>query len=84
MRVEKTELMVFITPHVVYSDTDANRVTAEQKSQIHMQGTPNKPTTLPRPRRQRKMKLKKISWVIWIGQRAIYTTSPVSDIPPWV
>ena len=31
------------------------------------------------------MKLKKkISWVIWIGQRAIYTTSPVSDIPPWV
>ena len=61
-RVEKTELMVFITPHVVYTDTDANRVTAEQKSQIHMQGTPNKPPNKPqppRPRRQRKMKLKK-------------------------
>ena len=49
MRVEKTELMVFITPHVVYSDTDANRVTAEQKSQIHMQGTPNKPPNKPQP-----------------------------------
>ena len=48
-RVEKTELMVFITPHVVYTDTDANRVTAEQKSQIHMQGTPNKPPNKPQP-----------------------------------
>ena len=36
-RVEKTELMVFITPHVVYTDTDANRVTDEQKSQLYMQ-----------------------------------------------
>ena len=49
MRVEKTELMVFITPHVVYSDTDANRVTAEQKSQLHLQTNPNKPTPPPAP-----------------------------------
>jgi general secretion pathway protein D len=32
---EKTELMVFITPHVVYSDEDANRVTEEQKSKLN-------------------------------------------------
>ncbi len=35
-RSEKTELMVFITPHVVYTDEDANRVTEEQKSQLNM------------------------------------------------
>ncbi|MCZ6676721.1 MAG: hypothetical protein O7E52_05680 [Candidatus Poribacteria bacterium] len=36
-RVEKTELMVFITPHVVYTDADANRVTEEQRSKLHIQ-----------------------------------------------
>ena len=36
-RVEKTELMVFITPHVVYTDVDADRVTAEQRKKLHMQ-----------------------------------------------
>ena len=36
-RVEKTELMVFITPHVVYTDEGAERVTKEQKSKLHMQ-----------------------------------------------
>jgi general secretion pathway protein D len=36
-RIEKTELMVFITPHVVYTDDDASRVTEEQKSKLHMQ-----------------------------------------------
>ena len=35
-RVEKTELMVFITPHVVYSDADADRVTAEQREKLHL------------------------------------------------
>jgi general secretion pathway protein D len=36
-RVEKTELMVFITPHVVYTDADADRVTAEQREKLHLQ-----------------------------------------------
>ena len=36
MRVEKTELMVFITPHVVYTDVDADRVTAEQREKLHL------------------------------------------------
>ena len=36
-RVEKTELMVFITPHVVYTDADADRVTAEQRGKLHLQ-----------------------------------------------
>ena len=36
MRVEKTELMVFITPHVVYTDADADRVTAEQREKLHL------------------------------------------------
>ena len=36
-RAEKTELMVFITPHVVYTDEDANRVTEEQKSKLNLQ-----------------------------------------------
>ena len=36
-RVEKTELMVFITPHVVYTDADADRVTAEQRKKLHLQ-----------------------------------------------
>ena len=36
-RVEKTELMVFITPHVVYTDADANQVTTEQKAKLYMQ-----------------------------------------------
>ena len=36
-RVEKTELMVFITPHVVYTDVDADRVTAEQREKLHLQ-----------------------------------------------
>ena len=31
-RTEKTELMVFITPHVVFTDEDARRVTEEQKA----------------------------------------------------
>lgn len=35
-RAEKTELMVFITPHVVYTDEDANKVTEEQKSQLNL------------------------------------------------
>ena len=35
-RVEKTELMVFITPHVVYTDADADRVTAEQREKLHL------------------------------------------------
>ena len=41
-RIEKTELMVFITPHVVYTDEDANRVTEEQKSKLHMQNGQSK------------------------------------------
>ena len=36
-RLEKTELMVFITPHVVYTDADADRVTAEQREKLHLQ-----------------------------------------------
>ena len=36
-RAEKTELMVFITPHVVYTDEDANNVTEEQKSKLNWQ-----------------------------------------------
>ena len=36
-RLEKTELMVFITPHVVYTDVDADRVTAEQREKLHLQ-----------------------------------------------
>ena len=36
-RVEKTELMVFITPHVVYTDADADRVTTEQREKLHLQ-----------------------------------------------
>ena len=41
-RIEKTELMVFITPHVVYTDADADRVTAEQREKLHLQnGTGN-------------------------------------------
>ncbi|MYE88090.1 hypothetical protein F4X33_03745, partial [Candidatus Poribacteria bacterium] len=36
-RIEKTELMVFITPHVVYTDADADRVTAEQREKLHLQ-----------------------------------------------
>ena len=36
-RIEKTELMVFITPHVVYTDADADRVTAEQRGKLHLQ-----------------------------------------------
>lgn len=36
-RAEKTELMVFITPHVVYTDEDANRVTEEQKFKLNLQ-----------------------------------------------
>ncbi len=36
-RVEKTELMVFITPHVVYTDEGAERVTKEQRAKLHMQ-----------------------------------------------
>lgn len=36
-RVEKTELMVFITPHVVYTEADADRVTAEQRKKLHLQ-----------------------------------------------
>ncbi|MFQ6041476.1 MAG: secretin N-terminal domain-containing protein [Candidatus Poribacteria bacterium] len=35
-RAEMTELMVFITPHVVYTDEDANKVTAEQKSKLSL------------------------------------------------
>jgi general secretion pathway protein D len=40
-RAEKTELMVFITPHVVYDDEDANKVTEEQKSKLHLQNKSN-------------------------------------------
>lgn len=40
-RVEKTELMVFITPHVVYTDADADRVTAEQREKLHLQNGKN-------------------------------------------
>ena len=36
-RAEKTELMVFITPHVVYTDEDASRVTGEQKAKLNLQ-----------------------------------------------
>lgn len=36
-RVEKTELMVFITPHVVYTDEAAERVTKEQRAKLHLQ-----------------------------------------------
>jgi general secretion pathway protein D len=36
-RSEKTELMVFITPRVVYTDEDANKVTEEQKSKLNLQ-----------------------------------------------
>jgi type II secretory pathway component GspD/PulD (secretin) len=36
-RSEKTELLVFITPRVVYTDEDANRVTEEQKSKLNLQ-----------------------------------------------
>ena len=36
-RLEKTELMVFITPHVVYTEVDADRVTAEQRGKLHLQ-----------------------------------------------
>ena len=36
-RVEKTELMVFITPHVVYTDEGAERVTKEQRAKLHLQ-----------------------------------------------
>lgn len=36
-RVEKTELMVFITPHVVYTEADADRVTSEQRKKLHLQ-----------------------------------------------
>ena len=36
-RVEKTELMVFITPHVVYTDEAAERVTKEQRAKLNMQ-----------------------------------------------
>ena len=36
-RIEKTELMVFITPHVVYTEADADRVTAEQREKLHLQ-----------------------------------------------
>ena len=36
-RLEKTELMVFITPHVVYTDVDADRVTVEQRGKLHLQ-----------------------------------------------
>ena len=38
-RIEKTELMVFITPHVVYSDEGAKRVTKEQKGKLHLQSS---------------------------------------------
>ena len=40
-RAEKTELMVFITPHIVYTDEDAIRVTEEQKSKLHLQNKYN-------------------------------------------
>jgi len=40
-RAEKTELMVFITPHIVYTDEDAIRVTEEQKSKLHLQNKSN-------------------------------------------
>lgn len=36
-RVEKTELMVFITTHVIYNEADANRVTGEQRGKLHLQ-----------------------------------------------
>lgn len=36
-RIEKTELMVFITPHVVYTNEGAERVTIEQRSKLHLQ-----------------------------------------------
>ena len=29
--------MVFITPHVVYTDVDADRVTVEQRGKLHLQ-----------------------------------------------
>ena len=35
VRIQKPEWMVFITPHVVYTDEDATRVTGEQKSKLH-------------------------------------------------
>ena len=38
-RIEKTELMVFITPHVVYSGEGAERVTKEQKDKLHLQNS---------------------------------------------
>jgi len=40
-RSEKTELMVFITPRVVYTDEDANKVTEEQKSKLNLQNKSN-------------------------------------------
>lgn len=40
-RSEKTELMVFITPRVVYTDEDANKVTEEQKSKLNLQNQSN-------------------------------------------
>ncbi len=43
VRAEKTELMVFITPHVVYTDEDANRVTEEQKAKLNLQNKVGNP-----------------------------------------
>jgi general secretion pathway protein D len=40
-RAEKTELMVFITPHIVYDDEDSIRVTEEQKSKLNLQNRYN-------------------------------------------
>ena len=38
MRIEKTELMVFITTHVIHTEADADRVTAAQRVKLNLQG----------------------------------------------
>ena len=38
MRIEKTELMVFITTHVIHTEADADRVTAAQREKLNLQG----------------------------------------------
>ena len=37
MRIEKTELMVFITTHVIHTEADADRVTAAQREKLNLQ-----------------------------------------------
>ena len=38
MRIEKTELMVFITTHVIHTEADADRVTGAQREKLNLQG----------------------------------------------